>query len=51
MTSITNTVKHAIANITETAKVKDLSRNIVEPSSSSGLTTDHGVAIPDTDNW
>ncbi|KAF8881957.1 catalase [Gymnopilus junonius] len=51
MSAIKTTVKHAFANITETEKIKDLSRNTVEPSSESGLTTDHGVSVSNTDHW
>jgi len=52
MSSIASTFKHAFDNITpENVKVKDLSTDTVEITSSSGLTTDHGVKISDTDNW
>jgi hypothetical protein len=33
------------------AKIADLRKSTVEPSSGSRLTTDHGVAVSDTDNW
>ncbi|KDR81875.1 hypothetical protein GALMADRAFT_221752 [Galerina marginata CBS 339.88] len=51
MSTIGTAFKHAIADVTETAKVKDLGRDIVEPSHASVLTTDHGVKVSDTDNW
>lgn len=51
MTTIASTLKHAFDNITENAKVKDLSTDTVEITSSSGLTTDNGVKVSDTDNW
>ncbi|KAJ7216017.1 hypothetical protein GGX14DRAFT_55218 [Mycena pura] len=35
----------------ETAKIKDLSHDTVEVTTKTGLTTDHGVPVPDTDNW
>jgi len=36
----------------DTAKITDLKRDaIIEPMSSSKLTTDHGVLVSDTDNW
>lgn len=51
MSSIGSTVKHAFDNVVNTAKVKDLANNTVDITSSSGLTTDHGVKVSDTDNW
>ncbi|KAF8989241.1 catalase [Hymenopellis radicata] len=34
-----------------TAKVTDLQKDTVVPSSKTGLTTDHGVFVSNTDNW
>ncbi len=34
-----------------TAKVTDLQKDTHVPSSKTGLTTDHGVFVSDTDNW
>ncbi|SRR6266545_1091072 len=47
MSSIASFLKHA----SDTTKAKDLSKDTVEITSSSGLTTDHGVKVSDTDNW
>ncbi|KAK7063377.1 catalase [Favolaschia claudopus] len=38
-------------NLFETAKIKDLAPDTLEVTSKTGLTTDHGVPVPDTDNW
>lgn len=51
MSLIASTVMHAFNNVVQTAKVKDLSANTVQVTSSEGLTTDHGVKVSDTDNW
>ncbi|ESK88286.1 putative catalase [Moniliophthora roreri MCA 2997] len=48
---MTSAVKQAITSATNTRKIADLQRDLIEPSTKSGLTTDHGVAISDTDNW
>ncbi|KAH9484073.1 catalase A [Psilocybe cubensis] len=49
--SIGSAVRHAMAHVTDNAKIKDLKRDHVNISSSSGLTTDFGSKISDTDNW
>ncbi|KAJ7741824.1 catalase-like domain-containing protein [Mycena metata] len=41
----------AMQNIFQTAKIKDLAQNTVEVTAKTGLTTDHGVPVADTDNW
>src|SRR5258708_14306753 len=51
MSSIMGTVKHAFDNTLPTAKVSDLATDTVSFTPSSGLTTDHGVKVSDTDNW
>ncbi|KAF8077639.1 catalase-like domain-containing protein [Lyophyllum atratum] len=51
MASVGRSVKHAISTALATAKVADLDRNTIEPAPGTGLTTDHGVKIADTDNW
>ena len=53
MSSVTSTIKQAFASATSTAKVADLQRDIVDPTSGSvrGLTTDHGVKVSNTDDW
>ena len=49
MATIMSTVKDAFT--IPTAKVKDLATDTIQATPSSGLTTDHGVNISDTDNW
>ncbi|CAA7265326.1 unnamed protein product [Cyclocybe aegerita] len=51
MSSISSTLKHALSSFQDTVKVKDLRTDTVECTPSSGLTTDHGVKVADTDNW
>ncbi|KAK7026329.1 catalase [Favolaschia claudopus] len=41
----------AMKNLFETAKINDLAPDTLEVTSKTGLTTDHGVPVPDTDNW
>jgi catalase len=49
--SVFSTVKHAFDNILDTTKIKDLTADTVHVTPASGLTTDHGVKVSDTDNW
>ncbi|EED80243.1 candidate catalase [Postia placenta Mad-698-R] len=54
MTSaITNAAKQVFTAATQTAKIADLQRDIIDPSTkpTKGLTNDHGVFVSDTDNW
>ncbi|KAF5392730.1 hypothetical protein D9757_000999 [Collybiopsis confluens] len=51
MSTATESVKQAFTSMTNNAKVADLKRNTVEVTPSTGMTTDHGVFISDTDNW
>ncbi|KAF9484933.1 catalase [Pholiota conissans] len=52
MSSVTTAFKHAIANVSDNAKIKDLQKNNVgAPTQSSGMTTAFGVKVSDTDNW
>ncbi|KAK7037458.1 catalase 1 [Paramarasmius palmivorus] len=46
-----STLKQVITSATSNKKIADLQRDTIEPSGKSGLTTDHGVPISDTDNW
>ncbi|KAI0032313.1 catalase-like domain-containing protein [Vararia minispora EC-137] len=41
----------AVKSFFNTTKVADLSRDTVEVDERTGLTTDHGVPVSDTDNW
>ncbi|KAF9009471.1 catalase [Cyathus striatus] len=51
--TISSAVKSAVSSVTDTSKVNDLKRNTIDPTSyaSSGLTTDHGVNVSNTDTW
>ena len=52
--SVTEAIKNTITAVTETAKIADLQRDIIDQSSYArkpALTTDHGVKISDHDNW
>lgn len=40
-----------ISSLTNTKKVNDLSHNTIEATPKTGLTTDHGVSISNTDDW
>jgi catalase len=53
MSSVTSTIKQAFIAATSTAKVADLQRDTIDPSSGPdhGLTTDHGVKVSNTDDW
>ncbi|KAF7333781.1 Catalase [Mycena venus] len=51
MSSVGGAIKQAATNMTNTAKIADLQRCTVETVASTGLTTDHGVRVSDTDNW
>lgn len=51
MASITTAFKHALASVTENAKIKDMERDKVKPTTKSEMTTDFGGKISDTDNW
>ena len=52
--SVTGAIKEKITAVTETAKIADLQRDIVDQGSYAGkaaLTTDHGTKIPNHDDW
>ncbi|KXN82631.1 Catalase A [Leucoagaricus sp. SymC.cos] len=51
MSTIAQRVKEGFSNLTDDPKGRDLRRDTVDVTSESGLTTDHGVKISDTDNW
>ncbi|PBK83955.1 catalase-domain-containing protein [Armillaria gallica] len=51
MTSLTSAAKGFVQGKTSTDKTKCLESDTLTPSVGSGLTTDHGVKISDTDNW
>jgi catalase len=51
MSSIAKAVASGISSITDDPKRADLKRDIVDVTSESGLTTDHGVKVSDTDTW
>ncbi|KZT44532.1 catalase [Sistotremastrum suecicum HHB10207 ss-3] len=53
MSSIAQTAKNAFTTMTQTEKVAQLSNNFTVNTEASGahLTTDHGTAVADTDNW
>jgi catalase len=51
MSTVGGTIKNALTSMTNTAKIADLQRCTVEATSSTGITTDHGVLVSDTDNW
>jgi catalase len=53
MSSVASTIERAFTTATSTAKVADLQRDIVDPTSGPvhGLTTDHGVKVSNTDDW
>ncbi|KAK0443540.1 catalase [Armillaria borealis] len=51
MTSLTSAAKGLVQGNTSTDKTKCLEDDTITPSVGSGLTTDHGVKISDTDNW
>ncbi|RXW24166.1 hypothetical protein EST38_g1678 [Candolleomyces aberdarensis] len=51
LTTITSHLKSAVSSLTDDAKIKDLERNIVKPTSSSQMTTDYGAKVSDTDHW
>ncbi|KAG6812079.1 catalase A [Tricholoma furcatifolium] len=44
-------MKDTFTKAMSTGKITDLNRATTTPSASSGLTTDHGVKISDTDTW
>lgn len=41
----------SVSKVTDDPKRRDMKRDIVDCTSETGLTTDHGVKISDTDNW
>lgn len=51
MSSVGSAVKQAFTSVTQSAKVADLQRDTIDPSSHNDLTTDHGVKVSDTDSW
>ncbi len=51
MTSLTSAAKGLVQGNTSTDKTKCLESDTITPFVGSGLTTDHGVKISDTDNW
>lgn len=48
--SVTDALKQKVTSVTETAKIADLQRDLIDQSKG-GLTTDHGVKVSDHDNW
>jgi len=51
MSSLVSAVQHGIEMLIDNPKRADLKRDIVDCPSGSGLTTDHGVKISNTDTW
>ena len=50
--SVTDAIKRKVTAVTETSKIADLQRNIVDQTGAGSiLTTDHGVKVADHDNW
>ena len=50
--SVTEAIKEKVTAVAQTAKIADLQRDtIVQSAQTTGLTTDHGVKVPDHDNW
>ena len=50
--SVTDAIKRKVTAVTETSKIADLQRNIVDQTGAGLiLTTDHGVKVADHDNW
>jgi len=53
--TMTSTIKQALSTVSsktsDNPKIADLQRDIIEPDKTSGLASDHGVFISDTDNW
>lgn len=51
MAAFAQAATKAVSKVTYDAKTSDLKNVTVDCSGDRGLTTDHGVKIPDTDNW
>lgn len=51
MASITTAFQHALASVSDNAKIKDIERDKVTPTAKSEMTTDFGAKISNTDNW
>ncbi|KAJ6566522.1 catalase-like domain-containing protein [Mycena capillaripes] len=51
MSTLGGTIKQAVTSMTNTAKIADLQRCTVEAASSTGITTDYGARVSDTDTW
>lgn len=51
MSSAAHAVMESVSKVTDDPKRRDMKRDIVDCTSETGLTTDHGVKISDTDNW
>ena len=51
MESLKTAAKQTVTSFTSSAKVADLQKNIVEPTSGCPMRNDHGVLVSDTDNW
>ncbi len=49
MAQVIEKVKDTVLN--ETKKIRDLRQDTYELPVTEGMTTDHGTAILDTDNW
>ena len=49
--SVPTSVQKAFTKATNTAKVADLQRNTDIPNTNSGLKTDFGISISNTDDW
>jgi catalase len=51
MSFIAQAAMESVSRFTDDHKRRDLKNVTVGLNSESGLTTDHGVKVPDTDNW
>ncbi|EKM83082.1 hypothetical protein AGABI1DRAFT_53795 [Agaricus bisporus var. burnettii JB137-S8] len=51
MSSAAQTAMDNVSRISDNPKLRDLKNATIDLTNESGLTTDHGVKIPDTDNW
>ncbi|KAF9448892.1 catalase [Macrolepiota fuliginosa MF-IS2] len=51
MTTTAHTMAQGLSDLTEDPKRQDMEQEMINCTSESGLTTDHGVKVSDTDNW
>lgn len=51
MSSAAQTAMDNVSRISDNPKLRDLKNATIDLTNESGLTTDHGVKVPDTDNW